>query len=112
MFQDLADKSAKLLVRVMVSPASAPNSTYTKLALRERERALDLTVISSVCPTDGGRVPASLPSRREGVGAEPYPGRVSGGTVHASNFGSGGVHREPGERLEVQPEGRLRKDAF
>ena len=30
MFQDLAVRSAKVLVRVMVSPAAAPNSTYTE----------------------------------------------------------------------------------
>ena len=31
MFQDLAVRSAKVLVRVMESPAAAPNSTYTEL---------------------------------------------------------------------------------
>ena len=30
MFQDLAVKSEYVLVRVIVSPAAAPNSTYTK----------------------------------------------------------------------------------
>ena len=80
----------------MVSPATAPNSTYTerghsRLGGVQCVKAW-LTVVASVGATDSGRVDTSLTGSLEAVCAD-------------SNAGSDCVYFEAIEGLEVKPDG-------